>query len=190
MQLPMERIQSPAIPSNSAVSDMQPSDFAEVLSLNNLNIAAVGELTKPKLKFLFNNCETALVAHDDDQLIAFAFAFREGSTYNSPNYAYFVERHAQFLYVDRIVVAKECQGQGVGSKIYKRLLKGPLVCLEVNAANPRSREFHINKGFAIVERVKREGYSVDFMVRGGKAIANPKPAQESRAPKYEKQEQK
>ena len=91
-------------------------------------------------------------------------AFGPGAAYASPNYRWFDARHADFLYVDRVVVDAACRGAGLGRALYGALRdhasgRTPLLACEVNEQppNPASMAFHERFGFAAVGRQETEG---------------------------------
>jgi uncharacterized protein len=89
------------------------------------------------------------------QAAAFLLALREGSLYDSPNYRWFAQRYPTFLYIDRIVVARELRGSEVGRLLYNDLLAFAAqsgVCLitceyDVEPLNAASQRFHDSFGF-------------------------------------------
>ena len=89
---------------------------------------------------------------------AFLLAFAPGAPYDSVNYRWFDARYADFLYVDRIVVAEDARGLGLASRLYRDLFRharaqgyGRVVCeFDVDPPNPASERFHRGFGFAEV----------------------------------------
>ena len=87
--------------------------------------------------------------------VAFLLAFDQDADYDSPNFLWFRERLARFVYIDRIVVAPAARGRGHARRLYgdlfERARRGghdQVVC-EVNVAppNPSSDAFHSALGF-------------------------------------------
>ena len=91
------------------------------------------------------------------QVMGFLLALLPGEAYDSINYRWFNERYDDFLYVDRIVVAPEAQGRGLGRLFYRDLIAlveelGPRfarIACEVNLRprNEQSLNFHQRFGF-------------------------------------------
>ena len=116
-----------------------------------------------------------LVARSGEEVVGVVVTMGPGRPYDSLNYAWFVDRYEDFLYVDRVVVAPEARGRGVGRLLYEdaiaRARRGgrPWVLAEVNVAppNPVSQAFHASLGFEVVaERLnERDGKTVAMMVR-------------------------
>jgi len=86
---------------------------------------------------------------------AFLLAFTADADYDSPNFLWFRERHARFVYTDRVVVAAEARGHGLARALYADLFaragsdRHSLACCEVNIdpPNPASDRFHAALGF-------------------------------------------
>ncbi len=89
----------------------------------------------------------------------------DGTSYGSPNYRWFAQRHRSFIYVDRIMLSPATRGKGLGRELYGRVaaagrLAGTSVmCAEVNTIppNPRSLAFHERFGFVEVGRERPYG---------------------------------
>jgi predicted GNAT superfamily acetyltransferase len=109
----------------------------------------------------------ALAAPDAE---AFLIAFDQDGDYDSPNFLWFRERFARFLYIDRVVVAAAAQGQGWGRKLYAKLIETAKasghdrIVAEINIQppNPVSLAFHERLGFAAVGE---RALSLDKVVR-------------------------
>ncbi|MEJ0059104.1 MAG: GNAT family N-acetyltransferase [Terricaulis sp.] len=91
---------------------------------------------------------------------AFLIAFDQTANYSSPNFLWFRERFARFVYVDRIVVAEEARKQGLARTLYQdvfdaaRAAGHERVACEVNYAPPNSVSdaFHESLGFTEIGR--------------------------------------
>jgi len=87
---------------------------------------------------------------------ALLIAFDQDADYDSPNFLWFRERFARFVYIDRVVVDARARGRGLARALYEelfaraRLAGHTIVVCEVNAepANPVSDAFHAALGFA------------------------------------------
>lgn len=141
------------------VRGMQPGDFARVLQLNHAAVHFLSPLDDARLAALHGMAACRRVGVDGaGQVRAFLLALREGAAYDSPNYRWFVQRHPQFLYVDRIVVADTHQGRGLGRMLYGELLAfarasgvATVTCeIDTDPPNPRSLRFHAAIGFRTV----------------------------------------
>jgi uncharacterized protein len=137
------------------VRDARQSDFPQVLVLNEESVQFLSSLTAERLARL--DAETAYhrVYEAEGRVIAFLMAFREGATYDSPNYRWFAARYTNFLYIDRVVVSTAMQGRGIGRLLYADLFayaKGSgadlVTCeFDVDPPNLPSRRFHEVFGF-------------------------------------------
>ena len=105
---------------------------------------------------------------DDGEPAGFLLTMAPGLDYASENYRFFSERSNDFLYIDRIVLAPEARGAGLGSELYGRIFAAATqrgaseVTCEVNVEppNPASLAFHAALGFAEVARQSTKGGSV------------------------------
>ena len=133
------------------------ADEAVVLALNNAHAVELSWLDAARLTHLLGQ---AFHARRIGDLDAFLVAFDQAADYDSPNYLWFRERYARFVYVDRVVVAPGARGRGLARRLYADLFDRAmraghdLVVCEVNAdpPNPASDAFHAALDFAEVGR--------------------------------------
>lgn len=137
------------------------SDFPRILALNHASVQYLSALTPERLALLHGQAALHWVVEDDAGAVAaFLLAFREGSAYDSVNYRWFAERHARFLYIDRVVVDASARGTGAGTLLYRAVFDHaaqqgvPLITLEIDSdpPNPVSERFHDRFGFREVGR--------------------------------------
>ena len=130
-------------------------DLTTVLALNNAHATELSWLDLPLLSGLV---EKAFLARSIGAVDAFLLAFDQTADYDSPNFRWFCDRYATFVYVDRIVVAPAARGRGLARQLYDELFTlartrshERIVC-EVNSdpPNPASDAFHANMGFTEV----------------------------------------
>jgi predicted GNAT superfamily acetyltransferase len=137
------------------IRDANPSDFDPLLQLNEAFVHFLSPLTREQLARLYHEAAYCRVVVKEEVVGAFLLAFREGCSYDSPNYRWFCDHFDSFLYIDRIVVAREYQGLGVGALLYADLFsfarqtRAPRVACEfdINPPNEASRRFHERFGF-------------------------------------------
>ncbi|MFK0690376.1 GNAT family N-acetyltransferase [Mesorhizobium sp. IMUNJ 23033] len=130
-------------------------DEAAILALNNAHAAELSWLEPERLSFLIGE---AFYARRIGALEAFIMTFDQHANYDSPNFLWFRERYARFVYVDRVVVAAQARGRGHARRLYEDLFDHvsragqTVVTCEVNAEppNPASDAFHAALGFAEV----------------------------------------
>jgi predicted GNAT superfamily acetyltransferase len=128
------------------------TDEAAVLALNNEHAAELSWLEPQRLSELLGE---AFYARRIGSVEAFLITFDQDAAYDSPNFLWFRQRHARFVYVDRVAVAASARGRGHARRLYEDLFGRArrdghtLVTCEVNAEppNPASDAFHAALGF-------------------------------------------
>lgn len=151
--------------------DATPADFSEILALNEAFVAVLSPLDGERLAQLHARAAMHRVIEQNGRIAAFLLAFREGSDYDGHNYRWFAQRHARFLYVDRIVVAADAQGRGCGSELYRdarALAAGAAVPLmtcefDIKPPNSASARFHARQGFYEVGQRRLDGGKIVSM---------------------------
>ena len=151
------------------LTNLDVSDLADVLALNQAHVPHVGPLDEERLAGIVAEATLALAARDErGQLEGFVLVLGPGATYDSPNYRWFAQRHDDFRYVDRIAVRSGSHRGGLGRQLYTavfdhaRAVAAPVVTAEVNVdpPNPVSSAFHDSMGFTEVGRQETYGGSV------------------------------
>jgi len=128
---------------------------AAVLELNNSHATELSLLAPDQLSGLVGQAYRAWRIGEVD---AFMLALDETATYDSPNFHWFRQRFARFVYVDRIVVAPAARGRGLARMLYDELIIQAAqagherIVSEVNISppNPTSDAFHAALGFTEV----------------------------------------
>ena len=131
------------------------NDIRLLYELNQQNIPELGSLDDAdQLKSLIEIAFLTIILKHKNQIIGFCLLFREGSSYNSPNYIYYNTKYDKFIYVDRVVVSSDFTNNGGGKLIYNQVFKIAVeenltVCCEVNEKplNEISLAFHKKLGF-------------------------------------------
>ena len=78
------------------------------------------------------------VEQQDNKVVAFILAFRDGCDYWSDNYRWFLDNYTNFIYIDRIVIDESYRKRGLAKDLYNNLfdyaLKNnyALVCAEID----------------------------------------------------------
>lgn len=130
------------------------ADHAAVLALNNTQVPHVNALTPDEFARIVSLSGHFTVAEDPEGLLGFVLCIPSGTAYWSGNYAWFGERYARFLYLDRVAVSPRLRRAGVGRALYDDLHRvqaglWPCIALEVNVRppNPTSIAFHQALGY-------------------------------------------
>lgn len=129
--------------------------FTAILKLNEESVEFLSPLSRGRLETLHRRATYHRVALAGEVVIGFLLAFADTANHDSPNFQWFAERGAGFIYVDRIVVRSDSRGSGVGSLLYADLIafatahgSERLTC-EIDAEPPNhvSEDFHSRLGF-------------------------------------------
>jgi predicted GNAT superfamily acetyltransferase len=146
---------------NPDLRDALSDDLPEVLALNQKALPHVNSVA---LKDMQRFLEQAAYFKVIGSLKGFLIALRPGLDYASDNYRWFSNNFDDFFYIDRIVIAEDARGRGLGSQLYKDLIStarscAPRLTCEVNSQppNPQSMAFHTGFGFASVGSQRTEG---------------------------------
>ena len=123
-----------------------------LLSLNNSHAVALSWLEPDRIVHLVAEAFLALRIGEAEALLV---AFDQGADYDSPNFLWFRQKYARFVYVDRVVVAGAARGRGHARRLYEALFEKAFaagheqVVCEVNSdpPNPESDAFHARLGF-------------------------------------------
>jgi predicted GNAT superfamily acetyltransferase len=137
-----------------AIRDVREHDLDSVLALNNAAGPGIIPIDTARLRVLFDEAAYFRVADVDGHIGGFLVALRPDADYDSPNYAWFKARFADFVYIDRIVVARPYRGHGLGRVFYADVqsfaeVRSPVLTCEV-FLEPRddvSVLFHGTYGF-------------------------------------------
>jgi len=157
-----------------AIRDVREHDLDAVLALNNAAGRTILALDAGQLRYFYEHADYFRVAEIDGHIAGFLIALREGGGYSSPNYLWFGERYAQFVYIDRIVIANAYRRHGLGRIFYCDVtsyaeVRAPLLTCEV-FLEPRDDKvllFHGTYGFQEVgqQRMGEEGPQVSLLAK-------------------------
>ncbi|OZG75484.1 hypothetical protein BTA51_00850 [Hahella sp. CCB-MM4] len=132
--------------------------------MNQAEVPHVGELDSQELRDLLKQSYFTGIAREEDNIAGFIVAMLPGLDYQSLNYRWFSDNYERFLYVDRIVVAPEFQGRGLGRRLYQAVAErnpvdASILGCEVNLRplNQNSLDFHARLGFDEVGQQDTEG---------------------------------
>ncbi len=135
------------------ILQIEPSDFDDVLALNEVSIPHVSWIGAGELKWFSDNAAFVQVTKIDDRLAGFLIGLRPGTEYASPNYRWFCDHYDDFAYVDRVAVSEWARRKGIAESLYKSFAESqpdaPVMTCEVNIRPPNigSMLFHERMGF-------------------------------------------
>lgn len=135
-----------------AALDSEPALRDSLLTLNNRSAVETSWLEPERFEHMVASAFAALHVSDAKALL---ITFDHSGDYDSPNFLWFRERFARFVYIDRIVVDDAARGLGLARKLYEQLFDlaraagHDLIACEVNSQppNPGSDAFHAAMGF-------------------------------------------
>lgn len=157
--------------------DIETEDLAAVLALNNAAGPGIVPIEPPRMRQLFEVARYFRVALYQGELAGFLIALSPEADYDSPNFLWFRERYADFLYIDRIVINSRFRRHGIGRVFYADVLsfaevRYPILTCEV-FIEPRddvSLVFFGTNGFQEVgQQVLPNTRRVSLMVKEMKA---------------------
>ena len=136
------------------IRDVREHELDQVLALNNSAGASILPMDAGKLKHFFDVAGYFRVAEIDGHLAGFLIALGAREHYDSPNYAWFNAHYADFVYIDRIVVASSYRRHGLGRIFYADVqsyaeVRSPLLACEIflEPRDDASVLFHGTYGF-------------------------------------------
>jgi len=142
------------------VRNIEITDLARMLEINNANTPGVSELTLSELETDIENCLHALaIDNEHGEVCAFCITFAPDAPAAGVNHQWFAERYESFVYLDRIAIDSTYQNLGLGVLLYQSVEQQmidsgqhSLLCCEVNLKPPNSGSlrFHHRIGFTEV----------------------------------------
>lgn len=137
---------------HAGIAPIEPRHWPAILELNHRFVHWLSPLDEEGLRDLLGHCTYARQAHDGR---AFLLGYDGNSPYRHKNVDWLSERLRSYAYIDRIVVAPEFAGKGLGRRLYDdftnwaRDTGHDTIACEVNTKpdNPASHAFHRNLGF-------------------------------------------
>jgi len=150
------------------IRPLEPADVPALVVINDAAHPAVPITSEAEFADLVSHTTLGLVAERDGRPVGFLLALEPGRDYASENYRFFSERSQDFLYIDRIVLAADARGGGLGRQLYGRVFDAARergaseVTCEVNVEppNPESLAFHAALGFTEVAQQATKGGAV------------------------------
>lgn len=130
-------------------------DTAAILALNLAHETETAPMDADGLR-LFETISFHLGLADEGRN-GFLIALEQGAPYDSPNYVWFAQRHARFVYVDRIIVSPAARGQGIARQLYDGLAQAAraaghsVIGCEINLDPPNPASMAVHKALGFVE---------------------------------------
>ncbi|MBD43032.1 MAG: hypothetical protein CMB09_02890, partial [Euryarchaeota archaeon] len=106
------------LPSNSKknrtpiTSELNSTHTHQMWQINEQGLPGTGKVNLQEMERLLELSELSLGVFDDKKLLGFVLCLLPKTEYGSLNYAWFNQRYNQFIYVDRIAVAKDSRNSG------------------------------------------------------------------------------
>lgn len=136
------------------IRDVREHELDSVVAVNNAAGPSILPMDLAKARFFWENAEYFRVAEQDGHVTGFLVALSQDAPHDSPNFLWFRERYPEFLYIDRIVIARPRRGGGRGRAFYADVqshaeVRWPLLACEVflQSGNDPALLFHGSFGF-------------------------------------------
>ena len=154
---------------------LSPNDVPMMWEINEQGLPGTGQVAQEEMTTLLELSEVSLGAYQDGKLAGFVLCLLPNTEYGSLNYAWFNQRYDQFIYVDRIAVAKDSRNSGIGTLLYQQVFDyaiqhGIPVTAEVSLkpANEGSDRFHLRHGFVTVGELDHGDKAVTMYIKDKK----------------------
>ena len=137
------------------IRSANPTDASQIAELNEVFVSVTSPMDAQRFLELFDLCSYCLVVDVGERLLGFVIAMRNAAPYDNSNYQWFEKRVRNMVYVDRIVLAADARGQGLGHQLYDELSEIALAdgCrvmtaeMDIEPPNTHSLYFHGKRGF-------------------------------------------
>ena len=154
---------------------LSPNDVPMMWEINEQGLPGTGQVAQEEMTTLLELSEVSLGAYQDGKLAGFVLCLLPNTESGSLNYAWFNQRYDQFIYVDRIAVAKDSRNSGIGTLLYQQVFDyatqhGIPVTAEVSLkpANEGSDRFHLRHGFVTVGELDHGDKAVTMYIKDKK----------------------
>lgn len=146
--------------SNPLIRPIEAKDHDRILEMNSAVVHWTSPMNQEHLLKLLSLSAYHRVIELDSQLAGFILAMTDSSGYDNANLNWFGRRCAHYLYIDRIVIAPEQAGAGLGRCLYEDVfdyakchaLKHVVCEYSFSPLNTASRDFHLRMGFSELGR--------------------------------------
>lgn len=156
-----------------AIRDVRETMLDSVLALNNAAGPGILPIDAQRLRRLYEIAAYFRVAEIDGHIAGFLIALTPDADYDSPNFGWFRQRYADFVYIDRIVIAQRYRGVGLGRIFYADAqsyaeVRSPCLTCEVflEPRDDASVLFHGTYGFREEgQQTLSSGHRVSLLVK-------------------------
>lgn len=140
--------------------DARPDDLDAIAAMNRMAGVSVAAIERDDLAGCFDAASYFRVAEVDGRLAGFLIGTDHSADRGNAGFRWFQQRHAEFAYIDRIVIAAPFRGHGLGRVFYADMISfaevrvpvlGGQVSLEPR--DDRSLLFHASLGFREVAQL-------------------------------------
>ncbi len=121
---------------------MTAADLGSIHAINEAGAPGVHGESPEQLAVITRESCIAIVAEVDGVVAAFCKVLPPRADYQSTNCRWFSMRYDDFVYLDRVAVAADHRGRGIGSRLYEeveRRTRAVWVTLEVKSSPPQRR---------------------------------------------------
>ena len=146
------------------IRDVRDDELPQIVALNNSAGPSILPMDAEKARFFWENADYFRVLEQDGVLSGFLVGFSDRAPHDSPNFRWFRERHQNFLYIDRIVIAAPRRGGGRGRAFYADVMsfaepRWAKLCCEVflGVGYDPALLFHGSFGFREIGQQTMEG---------------------------------
>jgi predicted GNAT superfamily acetyltransferase len=153
------------------IRDATEGDLSLIHEINEAGAPGVHPEPAEQLSAIMRESCIALVAEIHEVVAGFCLVLPPRAQYRSVNYEWFSAHYDDFIYLDRVAVAADHRGHGIGSRLYaevERRTRAAWFTLEVNLRprNDGSLRFHARMGFVEVGQQETDyGARVSLMAK-------------------------
>lgn len=146
------------------IRDVREHELDLVVGLNNSAGPSILPMDAEKARFFWTHADYFRVMEQDGVVTGFIAGFSDKAQHDSSNFRWFGERHSNFLYIDRIVIAAPRRGGGRGRAFYADVMsfaepRWATLCCEVflGVGYDPALLFHGSFGFREVGQQTMDG---------------------------------